>query len=64
MELVFNFNPGAYDTATEHNTQLGAGDIFEVLVLAWQKKCKGVYYTRTVKDTNISDKSTCTSCAN
>ena len=48
------------------NMDIKAKDIYETLFSAWEKKCKTIYYTRTIqKNSNImADKEECVSCAN
>ncbi|ERP30834.1 ribonucleoside-diphosphate reductase subunit alpha [Chitinivibrio alkaliphilus] len=54
MELLYNLN-----------TPITARDIYEVLMTAWKEGVKTVYYTRTLqKNSNISEKAECESCAN
>jgi ribonucleoside-diphosphate reductase alpha chain len=54
MELLYNLN-----------SSLTARDIYEVLMSAWKKGVKTVYYTRTLqKNSNIAMKNECESCAN
>jgi len=64
MELLFNLNEGVY-FADEPERALNAKDIFETLILAWQKECKAVYYIRTVQKDNFKEgQEGCTACAN
>ena len=53
FEMVFNLNSG-----------LTAKDMFGAILEAWQKKCKTIYYIRTIqKDSASIDKRECVSCA-
>ncbi|WP_426711418.1 ribonucleoside-diphosphate reductase subunit alpha [Cetobacterium sp. SF1] len=54
MELIFDLNKN-----------IKAKDIFDTIILAWQLKCKSIYYIRTIqKDSNISTKKEeCDSCS-
>jgi ribonucleoside-diphosphate reductase alpha chain len=61
MELLFNLNEGVY-WPDEPERSLTAKDIFEVLVMAWEKGCKAIYYIRSVQKDNFKD--SCESCAN
>lgn len=58
MELVFNLNEGIYKEEA-----LTARDIYNVLISAWQKGCKAVYYVRTIQKDDVSNWSSCESCA-
>ena len=55
MELLFNLNLG-----------IRAKDIYETVMLAWEKGIKTIYYVRTIqKDSEtVSKKEECVSCAN
>ncbi len=57
MELVFNLNEGVYSEAS-----LTAKDIYDVILSAWEKECKAIYYVRVVQKDNF--KENCSSCAN
>ena len=61
MELLFNLNQGVY-YANEPERALKAKDIFETLVMAWEKGCKAVYYVRIVQRDSFKDE--CSACAN
>ncbi len=64
MELLFNLNKGVY-FSDEPEKSLKAKDIYETLLLAWQKGCKAIYYIRTVqKDDFKESNDTCVACAN
>ncbi|MDJ0680901.1 MAG: ATP cone domain-containing protein [Xenococcaceae cyanobacterium MO_167.B52] len=64
MELLFNLNKGVY-FPNEPERSLKAKDIYETLVMAWQKGCKAIYYIRTVqKDDFKESNDTCVACAN
>lgn len=63
MELMFNLNQGVY-FADEPTRSLTAVDIYEVLMDAWKKKIKAVYYIRTVQKDDFGKKAECSSCAN
>jgi ribonucleoside-diphosphate reductase alpha chain len=64
MELLFNLNEGVY-YPEEPNRSLSAKDIYDSLILAWQKGCKAVYYIRTVQKDNFKETDeTCAACAN
>ena len=64
MELLFNLNQGVY-FPNEPQRSIKAIDIFETLLMAWQKGCKAVYYIRTVqKDDFKESNSECSACAN
>lgn len=53
FEMVFNLN-----------NNLTAKDMFQAIMDAWQKKCKTIYYIRTIqKDGASIDKRECVSCA-
>lgn len=53
MELVLNFQ-----------RNIKAKDIYELYLNAWKKKCKAVYYVRSITQTAESKKEECVSCAN
>ncbi len=54
MELVYNLNTG-----------ITAKDIYDVIVRAWNKGCKAIYYTRTIQNgIESNEKDECSSCAN
>ena len=54
MELIFNLN----------NESIDALYIFETILEAWKKKCKAIYYVRSIqKDGSIQSKEECVSCA-
>jgi ribonucleoside-diphosphate reductase alpha chain len=61
MELLFNLNEGIY-FPEQPTRAIQAKDIFETLVLAWQKGCKAVYYVRIVQRDNFTE--ACDGCAN
>lgn len=61
MELLFNLNQGVY-FADDAERALKAKDIFNTLVMSWQKGCKAVYYVRIVQRDSFKDE--CTACAN
>jgi ribonucleoside-diphosphate reductase alpha chain len=64
MELIFNLNQGIY-FPEQPERSLKAKDIFETLIMAWQKGCKAVYYIRTVQKDAFKDSvDDCTACAN
>lgn len=64
MELLFNLNTGIYFQDEPERT-LKAKDIFETLIMAWEQKCKAVYYVRTVQRDDFKEGLTdCSSCAN
>jgi ribonucleoside-diphosphate reductase alpha chain len=64
MELLFNLNQGIY-FPDEPQRCLGAKDIFDTLILAWQEGCKAIYYIRTVQKDNFKESETgCSACAN
>ncbi len=64
MELLFNLNAGVY-FPNEPERFLNAKDIYETMILSWQKGCKAIYYVRTVQKDNFKEAdTTCTSCAN
>jgi ribonucleoside-diphosphate reductase alpha chain len=64
MELLFNLNEGIY-FPEEPERALKAKDIFDVLLLSWEKGCKAVYYIRVVQKDNFKEvDQTCSSCAN
>jgi len=56
MELLFNLNLG-----------IKAKDIYETVMLAWEKKVKTIYYVRTIQkdsESEINKKEECIACAN
>lgn len=55
MELLYNLN-----------NNITAKDIYDTIFTAWEKKCKTIYYTRTIqKNSNVFNKTEdCVSCAN
>ncbi len=61
MELLFNLNQGVY-FPDEAQRSLKAKDIFNTLVMSWEKGCKAVYYVRIVQRDSFKDE--CTACAN
>lgn len=62
MELLFNLNQGVY--FPDHPEKaLKAKDIFETLIMAWQKGCKAVYYVRIVQRDSFKEEA-CLACAN
>jgi ribonucleoside-diphosphate reductase alpha chain len=61
MELLFNLNQGVY-FPNQPERMLSAKDIFETLLLAWEKGCKAIYYVRIVQKDNF--KENCSSCSN
>jgi ribonucleoside-diphosphate reductase alpha chain len=61
MELLFNLNEGVY-WPDEPERSLTAKDIFETLIMAWEKGCKAIYYIRSVQKDSFKD--SCESCAN
>jgi len=61
MELLFNLNQGVY-FADEPERSLKAKDIFDTLMMAWEKGCKAVYYVRIVQRDSFKEE--CTACAN
>ncbi len=64
MELMFNLNEGIY-FPDEPDRAIKAKDIYETLVLAWQKGCKAVYYVRTVQRDSFKEADdSCVACAN
>lgn len=64
MELLFNLNAGVY-FPNEPERSLNAKDIFNTLVMAWERGCKAVYYIRTVQKDDFKDSSEgCVACAN
>ena len=64
MELLFNLNQGVY-FPDEPQRAVKAKDIFETLMLAWDKGCKAVYYVRTVQKDDFKERSEgCAACAN
>ncbi len=62
MELLFNLNQGVY-FPEEPERCLKAKDIFDTLVMAWQKGCKAVYYVRIVQRDSFKEEA-CTACTN
>jgi ribonucleoside-diphosphate reductase alpha chain len=62
MELLFNLNQGVY-FPEEPEKSLKAKDIFDTLVMAWEKGCKAVYYIRIVQRDSFKEE-TCTACTN
>ena len=62
MELLFNLNQGVY-FADEPERSLKAKDIFDTLMMAWEKGCKAVYYVRIVQRDSFKEEE-CTACAN
>ena len=62
MELLFNLNQGVY-FPEEPERSLKAKDIFDTLVMAWQKGCKAVYYVRIVQRDSFKEEA-CTACTN
>ena len=58
MELLFNLNSGIYSEGA-----ITAKDIFNVIMNAWEKGCKAIYYIRSVQKDDFG-KSDCVSCAN
>ncbi len=53
FEMVFNLNSG-----------ITAKDMYDTFFKAWQKKCKTIYYIRTIQqDSTESEKKECISCA-
>lgn len=63
MELLFNLNQGIY-FPDDSNRSLSAKNIFDTIFLAWEKKCKTVYYVRTIQKDSFKESSDCASCAN
>ena len=64
MELIFNLNQGVY-FPKEPNRSLRAIDIYETLMLAWEKGIKAVYYIRTVQKDDFKESGNeCSACAN
>lgn len=61
MELLFNLNQGVY-FAEDGERALKAKDIYDTLVMAWEKGCKAVYYVRIVQRDSFKEE--CTACAN
>lgn len=61
MELLFNLNQGVY-FAEEGERALKAKDIYDTLVMAWEKGCKAVYYVRIVQRDSFKEE--CSACAN
>jgi ribonucleoside-diphosphate reductase alpha chain len=54
FEMLFNLNLG-----------ITAKDMFDSIMDAWKKRCKTIYYIRTIqKDGSSIDKRECVSCAN
>ncbi len=62
MELLFNLNQGVY-FADQPERSLKAKDIFDTLMMAWEKGCKAVYYVRIVQRDSFKEEE-CTACAN
>jgi ribonucleoside-diphosphate reductase alpha chain len=62
MELLFNLNEGVY-FPQDPERAIKAKDIFETLVLAWEKGCKAVYYVRIVQRDNFKEEG-CDFCEN
>lgn len=65
MELLFNLNQGVY-FPQEPDRAIRAKDIYDRLMLAWQKGCKAIYYIRTVQKDDFKDSQSegCVACAN
>ncbi len=64
MEVIFNLNQGVY-FPDEPERSLKAKDIFETLLMAWEKGCKAIYYVRTVQKDDFKEGSEgCAACAN
>jgi ribonucleoside-diphosphate reductase alpha chain len=64
MELLFNLNQGVY-FPEEPERAIKAKDVFDALILAWEKGCKAVYYIRTVQKDNFKESDGgCVACAN
>ena len=65
MELLFNLNQGVY-FPQEPDRAIRAKDIYDRLMLSWQKGCKAVYYIRTVQKDDFKDSQSdgCVACAN
>lgn len=61
MELLFNLNQGIY-FPDEPERSLKAKDIFNTLMMAWEKGCKAIYYVRIVQRDSFKEE--CTACAN
>ncbi|BAQ59906.1 ribonucleotide reductase of class Ia [Geminocystis sp. NIES-3708] len=61
MELLFNLNEGVY-FPDEPERALKAKDIYDTLILSWEKGCKAVYYVRIVQRDSFKEE--CTACAN
>jgi ribonucleoside-diphosphate reductase alpha chain len=61
MELLFNLNEGVY-FGNEPERSLKAKDIFNTLIMSWEKGCKAVYYVRVVQRDSFKEE--CTACAN
>lgn len=61
MELLFNLNQGVY-FAEDGERALKAKDIYDTLVMAWEKGCKAIYYVRIVQRDSFKEE--CTACAN
>lgn len=61
MELVFNLNQGVYFPDEPERT-IKAKDIFNILMMAWEKGCKAVYYVRFVQKDSFKEE--CSACAN
>nr|MDJ0650198.1 ribonucleoside-diphosphate reductase subunit alpha [Xenococcaceae cyanobacterium MO_188.B19] len=64
MELLFNLNKAVY-FPNEPERSLKAKDIYETLIMAWQKGCKAIYYIRTVQKDDFKESNDgCLACAN
>ena len=64
MELLFNLNQGVYFSENPERC-LNAKDIFETLLMAWEKGCKAVYYLRTVQRDSFQEiDDSCSACTN
>ncbi|MGF1485953.1 MAG: ribonucleoside-diphosphate reductase subunit alpha [Prochloraceae cyanobacterium] len=64
MELLFNLNQGVYFPENPQRS-LNAKDIFETLLMAWEKGCKAVYYVRTVQRDSFQEiDNSCSACTN
>ncbi|HIK36467.1 MAG: ribonucleoside-diphosphate reductase subunit alpha [Geminocystis sp.] len=61
MELVFNLNQGVY-FPDEPERAIKAKDIFNILMMAWERGCKAVYYVRFVQKDPFKEE--CSACAN
>lgn len=60
MELLFNLNEGIY---FDDGRAITAKEIFEILVSAWEKGCKTIYYIRSVQKDSYGNNN-CSACAN